>query len=408
MNQAEDPTVTPATPKRRTAENSTPVTLTPKTRQRKRYMASKITKSIRTLTKGLPKEDVVELVQLSLKQQELELKDMPKRKNDQKRLAFTKKEAIWNFWHSVQCTSDSSLTFRPAKLRISHRPAIQGSLPFHHAHKVIKQRGKSFFESQWKVTTETYVKLHRKYNAEHPNLAVSYGAFVQLRPFYVRSATTKDLHVCCCKTHLHAKWVVTSLIKLCEKQNIQCSFNDYNSFFKQLATDCKKDARTYVAWECSPNKATMCSHVAANWNQLSVEMLSRSDDDVFVCFQNLKKKQYIKKKDGETGERLELDSERANMTRLVEFINQILPATIHHRNQLRSYRNTVHEFKDNIDGVKIDVDFSEKLKVPAKNQAQSQHWNEKAVIVHSGILKEDAEKATMRTCRMMDFRIRCL
>ena len=41
----------------------------------------------------------------------------------------------------------------------------------------------------------------------------------------------------------------------------------------------------------------------------------------------------------------------------------------------------------------IDIDFSEKLKVPIKFQAQSQHWNEKTVIVHSGIMKQNGAKS---------------
>ena len=41
----------------------------------------------------------------------------------------------------------------------------------------------------------------------------------------------------------------------------------------------------------------------------------------------------------------------------------------------------------------IDIDFSEKLKVPIKFQAQSQHWNERTVIVHSGIMKQNGAKS---------------
>lgn len=41
----------------------------------------------------------------------------------------------------------------------------------------------------------------------------------------------------------------------------------------------------------------------------------------------------------------------------------------------------------------IDIDFSEKLKVPITCQAQSEHWNEKTVIIHSWIIKQNGTKS---------------
>ena len=57
---------------------------------------------------------------------------------------------------------------------------------------------------------------------------MSYGSFLALKPFYIRSATTKDLEMCCCKKHLHARWSIVALIECCNKQNLNLgTVNDY-------------------------------------------------------------------------------------------------------------------------------------------------------------------------------------
>ena len=61
------------------------------------------------------------------------------------------------------------------------------------------------------VTTLTIKQLYQHYLKENPTKAVSLGNFLALKPFYVRSATSKDIDVCVCKKDLHARWAVQAL-----------------------------------------------------------------------------------------------------------------------------------------------------------------------------------------------------
>ena len=54
--------------------------------------------------------------------------------------------------------------------------------------------------------------------------------------------------------------------------------------------------------------------------------------------------------------------------------------------------NTVKRTMDLFDCVEVDIDFSEKLKVPLKYKPESMHWSNSQVIVHSGITKAAGEK----------------
>ena len=136
----------------------------------------------------------------------------------------------------------------------------------------------------------------------------------------------------------------------------------------------------------------MCDHVKNKWGNLKVSVLKEANEEVCVKLSQFKTAEY-KKKNGEVGKRLELFNEDSNLEQISAFIDDLLPSILHHRNQLKNYRNTIKHLRDNIRGTFIDIDFSEKLKIPTQEQAQSQHWCEKTAIVHSGIMKEAGEKS---------------
>ena len=63
----------------------------------------------------------------------------------------------------------------------------------------------------------TLKELYVKYITSHPEIVVSWETLLALRPFHVRTATTKDNEICCCKVHAHIRWSVNALIKSCKK-----------------------------------------------------------------------------------------------------------------------------------------------------------------------------------------------
>ena len=74
------------------------------------------------------------------------------------------------------------------------------------------------------------------------------------------------------------------------------------------------------------------------------------------------------------GKHLEPVDSQSTLKDIADFITEQLQKTFHHWNQLKNYRNSIHEFKDSLnDAVMIDINFSEKLKPLTKFQAQSQH-----------------------------------
>ena len=213
-----------------------------------------------------------------------------------------------------------------------------------------------------------------------------------MKPFYIKAATTKDISVCCCKLHLEARWCIDALIKICKDQNTPVEIINYTKIFEHLTAECGKNDHAYIDWDCTPNKETICMHVQNSWRVLSKYIKEKIDGEACVSMAAFKMQTY-KKKNGQEAERLEQIKVNANITNIIDTIIKLLPKIIHHRNLLKNYRNTIAEFRDINTGIMIDIDFSEKLKVISKQEAQSQHWNQKGIIVHSGIMQEGGVKS---------------
>ena len=125
------------------------------------------------------------------------------------------RQKIWDFCHRKSLPS--TITSRPAKLRLIH------------------------------VLNQSIKVLYQDFVKAYPNHPVSYGTFLALKPFYIRNATEKDIEMCCCKKHLHARWSVQALISCSEKQKISLQeIDNYDSFFAYLYQDCPKDDLTYI------------------------------------------------------------------------------------------------------------------------------------------------------------------
>ena len=91
----------------------------------------------------------------------------------------------------------------------------------------------------------TYSELYQKYIVSHPGHKVSPGTFFALRAFYIRTETERDIEMCCCMKHLHARWSIVALIECATKLGIDVPFSDYNSFFSFLHEKCQPGTSAY-------------------------------------------------------------------------------------------------------------------------------------------------------------------
>ena len=259
-----------------------------------------------------PEEEVsvAENLMKSLKRKNVKLQKQSapcKVKRGRKPTSLHTKKLVWNFWH--ENSKETSDTFRPAKLRSTNKPAVQSGLQFAPSVKDIEQRGKKFYESMWRINHDTIADLHTKFVKSHPKDYVSLGLFFNLRPFYVHSITLRDIEVCCCKLHLHARCGIAALIQCIKKHGLNpTNFNDYYTFLKYLTENCLEDQYTHISWTCTPNKGTICEHIKNQWekllNNLSVFIdVSDVNDNITVQLEHFEPVM-VKSKSGEDKKRL--------------------------------------------------------------------------------------------------------
>ena len=157
--------------------------------------------------------------------------------------------------------------------------------------------------------------LYLKYCKENPNLTVSWGTFLAVKPFYVRHTDMKDLEMCCCKLHLHARLVIAAIIECAKKQNIELPLHDCQSFFEYLMEDCQKEQHAYISWKCTPDHRTICDNMKSKWNSLKALLVKGSANAITVHFLQFEKLPFENKK-GEVLHRLKAVKKDVNMVGL--------------------------------------------------------------------------------------------
>ena len=71
---------------------------------------------------------------------------------------------------------------------------------------------------------KTLHNLYSTYLEANPVEHVSWGIFLELKPFYVRTVTGRDIGMCCYKLHITTRWSVHTLTKACKEQKIDEGF----------------------------------------------------------------------------------------------------------------------------------------------------------------------------------------
>ena len=108
----------------------------------------------------------------------------------------------------------------------------------------------------WKAN-EIFKWLCAMYSSENPDSPLSYGFFLK-QAFYVRSVTTKDVEIYCCKKHLHSRWTVSALLQLCKQQIL----NQVSLITISFSTPFPDNHTTIVNWDCAKDKKILCSHAS--------------------------------------------------------------------------------------------------------------------------------------------------
>ena len=165
------------------------------------------------------------------------------RKAAQKSTPLITREKVWNFWH--ENSQESANTSQVVKIPVDGKLCMQDCLDFVSTVTVVKQRNRDYYQSIWKTVTVPFKSLYFKYCKENLDFVVSYGTFFSIKPFYVCSASSKDLKMCCCKLHLHARWAIAALLECAKKKILSCHQKITKVFFSYLTADCAEGEHTF-------------------------------------------------------------------------------------------------------------------------------------------------------------------
>ncbi len=150
----------------------------------------------RVLNQGCQKDATNEVNVLKAVVKQLKLQTTIRFAGDFKpRMSSETRENVWRFWEAK--SGKSTVTARPAKLRVTDKPKCQKDLEYASTvASIVTFRNRQFYQSIRKVTSSQLLGLYQKYCEQHPNLPVSKGSFFNLKPFYIRNASKQHIEMC--------------------------------------------------------------------------------------------------------------------------------------------------------------------------------------------------------------------
>ena len=94
----------------------------------------------------------------------------------------------------------------------------------------------------------------------------------------------------------------------------------------------------YIAWNCCPDGKHTCCDTSDKWSDLKAVINEHSNDQITVAFLSFEMQPHKTKKDC-MKEKLTPVKRDANAEFTINFIDELLPAIIKHRNILQHYKN---------------------------------------------------------------------
>ena len=122
-------------------------------------------------------------------------------------------KAACKFWQSAENTSESTITARPAKMRVKNKPQTQVGLGFSDVVNINIQRNREFYQDQWKIMSLTAKELYVKYLKANPGKYVSWAALIVRQPVYIGST-------CYCKNAFARQMVSKRFMQCCNKNKL--------------------------------------------------------------------------------------------------------------------------------------------------------------------------------------------
>ncbi|XP_049886932.1 uncharacterized protein LOC126381495 [Pectinophora gossypiella] len=120
-------------------------------------------------------------------------------------------------------------------------------------------RVRNKIRKQKRYATESLRDLHKKFQAQHPEIKISYSLFCRLRPFWVIIPNVLARETCSCQTHENFNFVVSALYKhkiISESSPNQileknCCDPRYVSCLTRVCLECNNKRVTYLEFDNS-------------------------------------------------------------------------------------------------------------------------------------------------------------
>lgn len=173
------------------------------------------------------------------------------------KLSMEQRQTIYDTWVDNAQPSTDNRNSR-CQLRISLNEFEERFSDLQHKnielHQQVNKRGRKNMTANRMISTTTVRGVQTKLASK--GITHSYGSVINNKPFFITTATEKELSLCLCKLCINITFLFEPLMVRAKKDGDD-AFQSVSSFFMHNAT-CPKSPYGYFCWNCVNRKCKEC------------------------------------------------------------------------------------------------------------------------------------------------------
>ena len=256
--------------------------------------------------------------------------------------------------------------------------------------RISTKRGEKL-EAHKQITTKTYTELHRDYQEIYGS-EISYGSFMNIKPFYISQPTEKETEMCLCSKCLNPHCLYKAI-----KSNVDVDLPNSLSDYLSKKFKCEREPKTnYFAHNCILGKCENKCKVLNILDDLNPQLQEKSSKNVHFYVSETVETKFFNTvgKEVSYNRTAQVDKEDS-IENVIKQLQCLANHYLLHRFFILNDKFYWDKFLNETDHYTLWLDYSQNIAFKEKKQLQSAHFSGRQHTLHNTVIqapKNDEKK----------------
>ena len=305
--------------------------------------------------------------------------------------SFEEQERAYNFWKlNFQISIHRSNDCHMVKISEENILSQVSDIEDMDINRISTKRGEKL-EAHKQITTKTYTELHRDYQEIYGS-EISYGSFMNIKPFYISQPTEKETEMCLCSKCLNPHCLYKAI-----KSNVDVDLPNSLSDYLSKKFKCEREPKTnYFAHNCILGKCENKCKVLNILDDLNPQLQEKSSKNVHFYVSETVETKFFNTvgKEVSYNRTAQVDKEDS-IENVIKQLQCLANHYLLHRFFILNDKFYWDKFLNETDHYTLWLDYSQNIAFKEKKQLQSAHFSGRQHTLHNTVIqapKNDEKK----------------